>query len=177
MKYETLSQFETGFGPSCAGPLPVADRLELRRLVDNLYHASAVTDTPFLDTSRVDAAFKAFRRVWANLKRRAGARDRLTSKRLMGLPDDAWAILLSSIAFFFRDKVDVWSEIDFGNDRHAAMLEACVTSSLAKLTNPSGRPINEPFDVFFLWLRDLYEEDNRQHGDCRQASANASKPI
>ena len=146
VKYETLSQFETGFGPICAGPLPVADRLELRR-------------------------------VWANLKRRAGARDRLTSKRLMGLPDDTWAILLSSIAFFFRDKVDVWSEIDFGNDRHAAMLEACVTSSLAKLTNPSGRPINEPFDVFFLWLRDLYEEDNRQHGDCRQASENASKPI
>ena len=37
------------------------------------------------------------------------------------------------------------------------MLEASVTSSLAKLTNSQGRPVNEFLDVFFLGLRSLYQ--------------------
>ena len=141
----------------CTGALPVADRLELRRLADALCHASAVTDKPLPDTSRVDAAVRALTRLNANLKRRTDTRDGLTSKRLMDLPEDARAILLSSIAFIFRDEVDEWSQIDFGNETHVEMLEASVTSSLAKLTNPQGRPVNEALDVFFLGLRDLYQ--------------------
>ena len=66
--------------------------------------------------------------------------------------------MLSSIAFIFRDEVDEWSQIDFGNETHVDMLQASVTSSLAKLTNPQGRPVNEALDVFFLGLRDLYQK-------------------
>ena len=33
-----------------------------------------------------------------------------------------------------------------------------MTSSLAKLTNPQGRPVNEALDIFFLGLRDLYQK-------------------
>ena len=141
-----------------AEPLPITDRLELRRLADALCHASRVTDKPLPNTSRVDAAVAALKRFQANLKRRSDARDRLTSKRLMDLPEDARAILLSSIAFVFRDEVDEWSQIDFGNEAHVEMLQASVASSLAKLTNPRGRPVNEALDVFFLGLRDLYQK-------------------
>jgi hypothetical protein len=152
------AQLETLLESVCAGPLPVEDRLELRRLADALCHASKVTDEPPPNTSRVDEAVEALKRFKANLKRRSDARDRLTSKRLMDLPDDARAILLSSIAFIFRDEVDEWSQIDFGNEMHVEMLQTSVTSSLSKLTNPQGRPVNEALDVFFLGLRDLYQK-------------------
>ena len=66
--------------------------------------------------------------------------------------------MLSSIAFIFRDEVDEWSQIDFGNEMHVEMLQVSVTSSLSKLTNPQGRPVNEALDVFFLGLRDLYQK-------------------
>ena len=152
------AQLETFLVSVCTGSLPVADRLELRRLADALCHASKVTDKPLDEKSRVDKAVAALKRFKANLKRRSDARDRLTSKRLMDLPEDARAILLSSIAFIFRDEVDEWSQIDFGNETHVEMLQASVTSSLAKLTNPQGRPVNEALDVFFLGLRDLYQK-------------------
>ena len=155
---EVSAQLEELLDSVCTGPLPVADRLELRRLVDTLCHASSMTDEPLPNTSRVDTADAALKRFKANLKRRTDARDGLTSKRLMDLPDDARAILLSSIAFIFRDEVDEWSQIDFGNETHVEMLQASVTSSLAKLTNPQGRPVNEALDVFFLGLRDLYQK-------------------
>ena len=58
----------------CTGALPVADRLELRRLADALCHESKVTDKPPPNTSRVDAAVAALKRLRANLKRRTDAR-------------------------------------------------------------------------------------------------------
>ena len=151
------AQLEELLESVCTGPLPVADRLELQRLADALCHASKVTGEHLPNTGRVDAAVAALKRFKANLKRRSDARDGLTSKRLMDLPEDARAILLSSIAFIFRDEVDEWSQIDFGNETHVEMLQASVASSLAKLTNPPGRPANEPLDVFLLGLRDLYQ--------------------
>ena len=154
---EISAQLEELLDSVCAGPLPVADRLKLRRLADALCHASKVTDKPLDEKSRVDTAVAALKRFKANLKRRSDARDRLTSKRLMDLPEDARAILLSSISFIFRDEIDEWSQIDFGNETHVEMLQASVTSSLTKLTNPQGRPVNEALDVFFLGLRDLYQ--------------------
>ena len=155
---EISAQLEEILDTVCTGPLPVADRLELLRLVDALCHASKVTDEPPPNTSRVDEVVAALKRFKANLKRRTDARDGLTSKRLMDLPDDARAILLSSIAFIFRDEIDERSQIDFGNETHVEMLEASVASNLAKLTNPQGRPVNEALDIFFLGLRDLYEK-------------------
>ena len=95
---EKLSQVQTTLGAGRASPLPVADRLELRRLLDALCHASAVTDEPSTDASRVYEAVAAMKRFKANLKRRSDVRDGLTSKRLMDLPEDARAILLSSTA-------------------------------------------------------------------------------
>ena len=154
---EISTQIEALLDSICTSPLPIADRLELRRLADALCHASRVTNNPENISDRVDAAVTALKRFKANLKRRTDARDGLTSKRLMDLPDDARANLLSSIAFIFRDEIDEWSQIDFGNETHVEMLEASVASSLAKLTNPHGRPVNEALDVFFLGLRDLYQ--------------------
>ena len=155
---ELLSQLERLLESICAGSLPVAARLALRRLADALCHTSKVTDEPPPNTRRVGTAVAALKRFKANLKRRTDARDGLTSKRLMDLPEDARSILLSSIAFIFRDEVDEWSQIDFGNETHVEMLKASVASSLAKLTNPQGRPVNEALDVFFLGLRDLYQK-------------------
>ena len=137
------AQLEELLESVCAGALPVADRLELRRLADALCHASKVTDKPLAEKSRVDAAVAALKRFKANLKRRTDARDGLTSKRLMDLPEDARALLLSSIAFIFKDEVDEWGQIDFGNETHVEMLKTSVTSSLTKLTNPQLRPVNE----------------------------------
>ena len=67
---EKLSQLQTMLEAGRAGPLPVADRLELRRLVDALCHASKVTVELLHDTGRMDAA----KRLRANLKRRTDAR-------------------------------------------------------------------------------------------------------
>ena len=120
-------------------------------------HEPPVTDNPLAENGKVDTAVAALKRFKANLKRRTDTRAELTSKRLMDLPEDARAILLSSIAFIFRDEVGEWSQIDFGNETHVEMLQASVASSLAKLTNPQGRPVNETLDVFFLGLRDLYQ--------------------
>ena len=89
---EISAQLEELLDSVCAGPLPVADRLKLRRLADALCHASKVTDKPLDEKSRVDTAVAALKRFKANLKRRSDARDRLTSKRLMDLPDDARSI-------------------------------------------------------------------------------------
>ena len=68
------------------------------------------------------------------------------------------------------DKVDEWSQIDFGNETHLEMLRASVTSSLAKLTNPQGWPINEALDVVSLGLRDLYQKTTG-----KEASAGAHR--
>ena len=64
---EISAQLEELLDSVCAGPLPVADRLELRRLVDALCHASKVTVEPLHNTGRVDAAVAALKRLRANL--------------------------------------------------------------------------------------------------------------
>ena len=113
-----------------AAPLPIADLIKSRRLADALYHASTLTDKPLANTNRGDATVTALKRFIANLK------------RLMDLPGDAKTILLSSIAFIFRDKVDDWSQIDLSNNAHVEMLETSVTSSFRQ-TNQSSKPSNQ----------------------------------
>ena len=110
-------------------------------------HEPPVTDNPLAENGKVDTAVAALKRFKANLKRRTDTRAELTSKRLMDLPEDARAILLSSIAFIFGDEIDERSQIEFGNETHVEMLEASVASNLAKLTNPQGRPVNEALTI------------------------------
>jgi hypothetical protein len=155
---DTLSKLETLLEASCGGDLPIAHRLELSWLADELCHSSKALGEPATDGTAMNEVIKSLRRLKANLKRRKYARDQLTSARLMELPEEARAILLSSVAYIFRDAVDGWAQIDFGNDDHVAMLELSVASSLAKLTNPQGRPANESLDAFFIGLRNLYED-------------------
>ena len=103
---EKLSQLQTMLGAGRAGPFPVADRLELRRLVDALCHASTAMDNLENTADSINTAVAALKRFKANLKRRSDARVGLASKRLIDLPEDVRAILLSSIAFIFREEVD-----------------------------------------------------------------------
>lgn len=93
----------------------------------------------------------------ANLKRHKKTSDTLTSSRLMEVPEPARAILIADIAYSFRDEIDDYTQIDFGNDKHMKLLKAAVDSSISKVVSKQGRPVNEPLDEFFIGLRDLYE--------------------
>ncbi len=53
---EKLSQLQTILEVGRAGPSPVSDRLELRRLADALCHSSKVMDRPAVSKNRGDAA-------------------------------------------------------------------------------------------------------------------------
>ena len=64
---EKLSQLQTMLGAGRVTLLPVADRLELRRLVDAYCHPSKVTDRPAASTNKVDAAVKALKRCKSTL--------------------------------------------------------------------------------------------------------------
>lgn len=86
----------------------------------------------------------------------------------MELPEPARSILLSGIAFVFRDAIDDYTQIDFGNARHVPLLKVAVDSSITKITYRQGRPINEALDEFFIGLRDLYET-----ATCKKATAGA----
>jgi len=92
-----------------------------------------------------------------NLNRRKRTSDKLTSSKLMEVPEPARAILLADIAYIFRDEIGDYTQINFGNSRHMKLLKVAVDSSISKVADKQGRPINEPLDEFFVGLRDLYE--------------------
>jgi len=73
------------------------------------------------------------------------------------IPEPARSILLSDIAFLFRDEIDDYNQIDFGNAKHVELLKDAVDSSITKVTNKQGRPINEALDEFFIGLKELFE--------------------
>jgi len=75
----------------------------------------------------------------------------------MEVPEPARAILLTDIAYTFRDEIYDYTQIDFGNPKHMKLLKAAVDSSISKVAGKQGRPVNEPLDEFFIGLRDLYE--------------------
>ena len=99
----------------------------------------------------------------ANLQRRKKTSDSLTSSRLMEVLEPARAILIADIAYTFRDEINDYTQIDFGNPRHMKLLKAAVDSSISKVADKQGRPINEPLDEFFVGLRDLYEAATGRH--------------
>jgi len=75
----------------------------------------------------------------------------------MEIPEPARNILLSDIAYTFRDEIDDYTQIDFGDDKHVALLQVAVDSSISKVSNRQGRPTNEALDDFFFGLKELFE--------------------
>ena len=147
---------EKAFEEACLATLQITHRLELRRLVTSLWYDTeikkqGVTKQNHLEPLRALTNFKT------NLKRRKKTSDTLTSSRLMEVPEPARAILITDIAYTLRDKIDDYTQIDFGNPEHMTLLKAAVNSSISKVAGKQGRPVNEPLDEFFVGLRDLYE--------------------
>ena len=141
---------------SCGGDLETKHRLHLRNLSLTLscsafHQRDGEVFQGFADAHQALSNFKA------NLLRRKKASNTLTSSRLMEISEPARAILLSDIAYTFRGEIDNYTQIDFGDTKHLELLKAAVDSSISKVANKQGRPVNEPLDEFFIGLRDLYE--------------------
>ena len=148
---------EKAFENCCTLDLAARHRLELRKLVSNLFLAHNF-DEPHIKYGKYEEVQNTLLKVKANIMRRKTQNDTITSERLMNLPDPARTILLSDVASVFHNEIDDYTQIDFGNDRHVELLKVAVDKSIAKTTNKQGRPVNETLDKFFIGLRDLYEE-------------------
>jgi len=136
--------------------LQIRHRLELRALALSLRYGAEIKKQGKMKQNHF-VPLRALKHFKANLKRRKKTSDKLTSSRLMEVPEPARAILLTDIAYTFRDEIDDYTQIDFGNDKHMKLLKAAVDSSISKVAGKQGRPVNEPLDEFFIGLRDLYE--------------------
>jgi hypothetical protein len=141
---------------ACGGTLQITHRLELRRLVTSLWFDAEIKKQGGANQNDI-SPLRALTNFKANLQRRKKTSDTLTSSRLMEVPEPARAILLTDIAYTFRDEIDDYTQIDFGNPKHMKLLKADVDSSISKVAGKQGRPVNEPLDEFFIGLRDLYE--------------------
>jgi len=149
-------EIENALEMACGGNLQVTYRLELRALASLLKYDTEMKKQDITNQSNVEP-IKALTNFKANLRRRKKTSDTLTSSRLMEVPEPARAILLSDIAFVFRNDVDDYTQIDFSNARHVELLKVAVNNSISKVSNRQGRPVNEPLDEFFIDLKDLYE--------------------
>ena len=147
---------EDALEAACGGNIQITHRLELSRLATLLCYEAEVQKQGGANQNDIEP-LKALTNFKANLKRRKKISDSLTSSRLMEVPEPARAILLADIAYTFRDEIDDYTQIDFGNDKHMKLLKAAVNSSISKVAGKQGRPVNEPLDEFFIGLRDLYE--------------------
>ena len=147
---------EDALEAACGGNIQITHRLELSRLATLLCYEAEVQKQGGANQNDIEP-LKALTNFKANLKRRKKISDSLTSSRLMEVPEPARAILLADIAYTFRDEIDDYTQIDFGNDKHMKLLKAAVDSSISKVADKQGRPVNEPLDEFFIGLRDLYE--------------------
>ena len=147
---------EGAFEEACFGNFQSTHRLELRRLVTSLWFDAEMKKRGGANQNDINP-LRALTNFKANLQRRKKTSDSLTSSRLMEVPEPARAILLADIAYTFRDEIDDYTQIDFGNDKHMKLLKAAVDSSISKVAGKQGRPVNEPLDEFFIGLRDLYE--------------------
>ena len=150
-----FSQIECLLTRSTSADLKVIARLRIKDLISSLYMAAHEINLT-KNQGHIDEISKTLRNLRANLQRRKKASDPLTSSRLMEIPEPARAILLSDIAYTFRDEIDAYTQIDSGNDKHVKLLKVAVDRSIAKVAGKQGRPVNEPMDEFFIGLRDLY---------------------
>ena len=153
--YDTEA-LEDALKGACGGNLQITQRLALRRLATSLWYDTEMNKQGAIQQDH-NEPLKALTNFKANLQRRKNASDTLTSSRLMEVPEPARAILIADIAYTFRDEIDDYTQIDFGNDKHVKLLKVAVDSSISKIADKQGRPVNEPLDEFFIGLRDLYE--------------------
>lgn len=149
-------EIENALEMACNGNLQLTYRLELRRLATLLWYDAKLKKQGGANQHHIEQ-LKALTNFKANLRRRKKTSDTLTSSRLMEVPEPARAILLSDIAFVFRNDVDDYTQIDFSNAKHVKLLSIAVDNSISKVSNRQGRPVNEPLDEFFIGLKDLYE--------------------
>lgn len=149
-------EIENALKSACGGNLQVTYRLELRRLAKLLWYDAEIQKQGGANQNHIEP-LKALTNFKANLQRRKKTSDTLTSSRLMEVPEPARTILLSDIAFVFRNDVDDYTQINFSNAKHVDLLKAAVDNSISKVSNRQGRPVNEPLDEFFIGLKDLYE--------------------
>ena len=154
--YCDAALIEKAFEEICLGNLQITHRLELRRLAATLWFDVKMKKQGAIHQNH-NEPLKALINFKANLQRRKRASDPLTSSRLMEIPEPARSILLSDIAYTFRDEINDYTQIDFGNDKHVALLQAAVDSSISKVSNRQGRPTNEALDEFFIGLKTLFE--------------------
>lgn len=150
------AEIEDALASACNGNLQITYRLELRRLVASLWYDTEMKKQGVTKQNHHEP-LRALTNFKANLKRRKKTSDPLTSSRLMEVPEPARAILITDMAYTFRDEIDDYTQIDFGNAKHMKLLKAAVDSSISKVADKQGRPVNEPLDEFFIGLRDLYE--------------------
>ena len=149
-------EIENALEMACGGNLQVTYRLELRRLATLLWYDAKLKKQVGANQHHIEQ-LKALTNFKANLRRRKKTSDTLTSSRLMEVPEPARAILLSDIAFVFRNDIDDYNQIDFSNAKHIELLSIAVDNSISKVSNRQGRPVNELLDEFFIDLKDLYE--------------------
>ena len=149
-------EIENALEMACNGNLQLTYRLELRRLATLLWYDAKLKKQGGANQNHVEP-LKALTNFKANLRRRKKTSDIMTSSRLMEVPEPARAILLSDIAFVFRNDVDDYTQIDFSNASHVELLKVAVDNSISKVSNRQGRPVNELLDEFFIGLKDLYE--------------------
>lgn len=152
-----FEEIEKHLEAAAKGTLKLSHRLKLRTLTFIL--AYPATDDKLNNTHNSFAeSNSALLKFKTNLQRRKKTSDTLTSSRLLQVPEPARAILLADIANTFRDEIDDYTQIDFGDAKHVKLLEDAIDGSVSKVVNRQGRPVNEPLDEFFIGLRGLYEE-------------------
>ena len=147
---------EKALEEACNGNIQIRHRLEIRNLAISLWYDAELKKQGTTNQKHVEP-IKALTNFKANLQRRKKTSDILTSSRLIEIPEPANTILHADIANTFRDEIDDYTQIDFGNDKHVELLSGAVDNSISKVSNRQGRPVNEPLDEFFIDLKDLYE--------------------
>ena len=148
---------EKALEEACNGNIQIRHRLELRSLAISLWYAREDKWNSISNKDNSDV-LKALTNFRANLQRRKKKNDHLTTDRLMNISQPAQSLLLSEIAYIFRDVIDDFTQIDFSSERHVDLLSVAIEASISKAGKPQGRPVNEAMDIFFLGLKNLYEK-------------------
>ena len=147
---------ENALVSTCNGNLQIRHRLALRALALSLKYDAEMKNQGVTNQNHVEP-LKALTNFKANLQRRKKTSDTLTNRGLMKVPEPVGAILLSDVAYTFRDEINDYTQIDFSNARHVDLLKVAVDKSISKVSDKQGRPVNEPLDEFFIGLTDLFE--------------------